>query len=243
MRSRSGTLPIKLYGRVLYVYPKEFRKEFGDQMVAAFEEGYRDAGQSAHRSGFAIFWISILFDCLASAFAEHMASFWKDLRILCQSPGFRAAMVALLTIPFCTFGMVITGASGDTRWQRFIFVAGGCVQVGTFLAVSALTVFLIQRLFATRPIVKSPFLGRVRALQQMASTVLWFLALLLLGVLVFSHNLGQQPIAERHLAPQLLWWLVFPLLLLGVVGLFFMLEPVCLHRHHRSAPGGTRASV
>jgi hypothetical protein len=145
MKSRSVALPIRFYEHVLWSYPKEFRQQFGDQMVAAFTECYRDARDSAGPMGLAMFWISILSDCLVSAFIEHIVVFVKDLtdqsRVLYRSSGFRAAMVALLAIPFCTFGMVITGASGDTQWQRFIFVAGGCVQVGTRSSILLLASF------------------------------------------------------------------------------------------------------
>jgi MFS family permease len=59
----------RVYRLLLRLYPVEFRREYGDQMVLAFRDRLRDSGRRSLLATFA-FWASALVDLLSSAWAE-----------------------------------------------------------------------------------------------------------------------------------------------------------------------------
>ena len=57
----------RLYSALLRLYPPAFRREFGEAMVEAFREAYRD-----NRRLRGYFWLSIIVDLVRSASREHV---------------------------------------------------------------------------------------------------------------------------------------------------------------------------
>ena len=91
---------------LLYLYPAGFRAEYGDQMLAIFEERRRDRGLM----GFIALWIGTFLDILAYATFVHADILAQDLRYalrtLKQSKGF-----AITTIVVAALGIGATTAA------------------------------------------------------------------------------------------------------------------------------------
>jgi predicted permease len=91
---------------LLYLYPAGFRAEYGDQMLAIFEERRRDRGTV----GLIALWIGTFLDTLANATLVHADILAQDLRYalrtLKQSKGF-----AITTIVVAVLGIGATTAA------------------------------------------------------------------------------------------------------------------------------------
>ncbi|GHO78782.1 hypothetical protein KSD_65530 [Ktedonobacter sp. SOSP1-85] len=61
-----------LYSALLYLYPRQFRQEYGRHMCQVFLDCYRD--ELRYKGSLARFWSSIFYDTIASAGSEHMHS-------------------------------------------------------------------------------------------------------------------------------------------------------------------------
>ena len=58
----------KVYRRLLFVYPKEYRREYGELMVQLFRDRMRRDGGGLHG---ALVWMQMIFDLVVAAFKEH----------------------------------------------------------------------------------------------------------------------------------------------------------------------------
>jgi len=65
---------IRIYGLLLYFYPKSFRQRFGDAMVGVFVESCHHAERRAGHRGLAGLWWCVSWDLIASAAAERTCS-------------------------------------------------------------------------------------------------------------------------------------------------------------------------
>ncbi len=57
----------RLYGFLLFAYPAEFRREFGNQMLQVFRDCYRTEASAGSLPGF---WLRILLDLACTAIKE-----------------------------------------------------------------------------------------------------------------------------------------------------------------------------
>jgi len=67
----SSNISYRLYCLLLFVYPEEFRREFGNQMLQVFRDSYRD---EARARSLPSFWLRILQDLVCSAVKERANS-------------------------------------------------------------------------------------------------------------------------------------------------------------------------
>jgi RsiW-degrading membrane proteinase PrsW (M82 family) len=65
---------VRIYQRLLWLYPPSHRREYGPQMAQLFRDQYRAAlfGDAGHRRRSAGLWLEILLDLICSAFREHL---------------------------------------------------------------------------------------------------------------------------------------------------------------------------
>ena len=89
--------PDRAFSWLLWLYPREFRGDFGDEMRADFLDQRQDAHGRAAMAGL---WVRTILGVLAHAPREHLQLLRRDaqyaLRLLAHSPGF--AIVAVLTV-------------------------------------------------------------------------------------------------------------------------------------------------
>jgi len=125
MRSKSRdrklvALSGELYERLLALYPKEYRREYGAPMAQLFRDQCRDAWAEARGWGLAGLWLRILIDLLKTSILEHLRSFSerrsmfsKALVLFRSNSGPRITFLAL-------FGMVFPLALGFSVLLAFL---------------------------------------------------------------------------------------------------------------------------
>ena len=66
-----SNISYRLYGLLLFVYPEDFRREFGVQMLQVFRDSYRD---EARDGSLPSFWLRTLLDLVSTAVKERADS-------------------------------------------------------------------------------------------------------------------------------------------------------------------------
>jgi len=65
----SSNISYRLYGLMLFAYPEDFRREFGNQMLQVFRDSYRD---EARAGSLPSFWLRIVVDLASTAVKERV---------------------------------------------------------------------------------------------------------------------------------------------------------------------------
>lgn len=76
VRARSFGLSVRIYQTLLIVYPPDFRREFGPEMVQVFRAACRHPAKHSFH-GLVRFWFHTLVDLVASASAERLSDLRK----------------------------------------------------------------------------------------------------------------------------------------------------------------------
>ncbi|HEY6167105.1 MAG TPA: Wzz/FepE/Etk N-terminal domain-containing protein [Verrucomicrobiae bacterium] len=63
----------KLYERLLVLYPKAHREEYGPLMAQLFRDQSRDAWRASRRWGFVLLWLRVIPDLLKTSILEHLS--------------------------------------------------------------------------------------------------------------------------------------------------------------------------
>jgi capsular polysaccharide biosynthesis protein len=74
IESRAVTASWKLYGRLLAVYPRKHRREFGPAMAQLFRDQCRDAWSASRVWGLAKLWFRVLLDLIKTSVLEHFTN-------------------------------------------------------------------------------------------------------------------------------------------------------------------------
>ena len=90
---------MRVYAALLHLYPRSFRAEYGDELLAVFRARTRDAMGPRAR---VVLWLDILADTIASATAAHVDLARQDvksaLRTVSRSPGFSITVVLVAAL-------------------------------------------------------------------------------------------------------------------------------------------------
>ena len=65
----SSNISYRLYGLMLFAYPEDFRRQFGNQMLQVFRDSYRD---EARAGSLPSFWLRIVVDLASTAVKERV---------------------------------------------------------------------------------------------------------------------------------------------------------------------------
>ena len=227
MRSRAVRSAIRCYEMLLWLYPKEFRCKHAGEMACVFGESCRAEWRARGNRGLTMLVLVTLHDLIVSAAAERVSVFITELkwdkRMLAGTPSFRAAAAIVCTICLAVVGMLSSGALNRVSpWQRWIFLAEMCLNIGVLWAASV----VLARAGARRSgYATSVFFEKLRAFRHLSGSALRLLAVITGAALIPAAKSAAHGQATGHMPP---WWqcAIFPLLLLLLVMVFFLLDPL-----------------
>jgi hypothetical protein len=122
----------RVYRAILALYPAEFRRRFGAEMVQLFQDTLRDARASGAPAGTLLAWIRILADVVATAPGEHLRRNRTVAHSLATAPSMTSRILGFAGV---AAGLAILAAyvidlpSGVFR-DRLIVFAVGVMAVG-----------------------------------------------------------------------------------------------------------------
>ena len=138
---------LSIYAILLLAYPREFRREYGSQMVLLLLDCQRDARTAPARSRI---WLRTLFDLVRTAPREHLEKIRKENKFM------RNLRTDLLAVGGCV--LIIVGALlllnyGRSHQVSSILLFGHVLDALVFTgAVGNLIVFLLTKLTRFRPL-------------------------------------------------------------------------------------------
>jgi hypothetical protein len=94
------SLGVRLYALLLYLYPKPFRREYGEAMLQLFNDQRRSASGPG---GHAMLWLKTLRDLLVSVPAAHS----NEPRPASQSPAVLLTVLVIIGLVFVVNGVVL----------------------------------------------------------------------------------------------------------------------------------------
>lgn len=103
------------YRRLLILYPREHRMEYGDAMAQLFRDQSRDAWEESCERGLLLLWLRILPDLLKTSFMEHLVNLkgkkFMLNKMLTATRVSGSARVAFLVVFLAVFGLVLSTAT------------------------------------------------------------------------------------------------------------------------------------
>ena len=145
--SRTAKHFLTIYSILLLAYPREFRREYGSQMVLLLVDCQRDARTTAARRRL---WLRTLFDVIRTAPREHLNNLKEENKLM------RKLHTDLVAIGACV--LLIVGALlllnyGRSHQVPSILLFGHILDALAFTGiVGNLIVFLLVKLTSLRPL-------------------------------------------------------------------------------------------
>lgn len=217
-----------IYECLLLAYPQQFRRRYAEEMVSVFSENCRYVCRSRGSYAAIGLWLSTLEDLLISAIAEHGSCFIckakSDVRAISLAPMFVAASGALVAaLFFISTAFVRVNFFHDASLRQFSSVVVAAVNIASLWLTSGFALRLLRHVFGGKRYDQMPFVIRLRAFHHLASIsfVLALLAILKYGVSIahLDRFNSQSLSSPQH-------WLVFPLVVVGVVSSVVLLDPL-----------------
>lgn len=122
----------RVYRGILGLYPAEFRRRFGEEMVQLFHDRLRDARSGRAPGGAVVAWIALLIDAVATASLEHLRRNRTVAHSLSPAPSTASRVLGVAGI---VAGLAILAAfvidlpSGVFR-DRLIVFGVGVIAIG-----------------------------------------------------------------------------------------------------------------
>jgi hypothetical protein len=149
--TREGKIFLSIYSTLLLVYPKEFRQQYGSQMVLLLLDCQRDA---SNRPALMRLWLRTLVDLVRTApsehFREHLQNRRKENQFMSK---LRTDLVAIGTCLILIIGALLLLNYGRSHQVSSILLFGHVLDALAFTGVAGnIVVFLLIKLTSLRPL-------------------------------------------------------------------------------------------
>lgn len=147
IESRAVTASWKLYGRLLAIYPRKYRREFGPAMAQLFRDQCRDAWSASRVWGLAKLWFRVLLDLIKTSVLEHFTNLkgeqtmWQTINGIIR---FRSAPSVAFVVVFLT---VAGGTTLVTLLMPKVYTSTSRMKVSKTDAPNAYDPYVIQTEF------------------------------------------------------------------------------------------------
>jgi len=131
----------RFYGRLLYLYPKEYRLEYGPSMLQVFNDQCRSAYQNGGVWGLIALWFRILLDLGISALREQVSSprsSWGLLEAIPNAP-LPWKGVAMVLVPGLIFFVAQIGQLSGQDWFDLMVYRAAYFLIIPVILVGAIT--------------------------------------------------------------------------------------------------------
>jgi hypothetical protein len=131
----------RIYGRLLYLYPKEYRLEYGPSMLQVFNDQCRSAYQNGGVWGLIALWFRILLDLGISALREQVSSprsSWGLLEAIPNAP-LPWKGVAMVLVPGLIFFVAQIGQLSGQDWFDLMVYRAAYFLIIPVILVGAIT--------------------------------------------------------------------------------------------------------
>ncbi|HVT01416.1 MAG TPA: hypothetical protein VHE53_04260 [Patescibacteria group bacterium] len=150
-----------IYDFLLNFYPKEYRKEFGEEMKYVFSQSLKDVGSNNGDLGIVFFWIKTFIDLIRSITTEQLDKMkggeimkTKNKDIFMQNKIFlwiAGATILILSIP----AIMMRYGAGGWDWKFSDFLIMGVLLFG----MGSLFIFTARKIKTNRLIIGIGFLA------------------------------------------------------------------------------------
>ena len=145
--TREGKIFLSFYSILLLIYPREFRQQYGSQMVLLLLDCERDA---SNRPALIRLWLRTLVDLVRTAPGEHLQNMRKENHFMSK---LRADLVAIGTCLILTISAFLLLNYGRSHQVSSILLFGHVLDALVFTGVAGnIIVFLLIRLTSLRPL-------------------------------------------------------------------------------------------
>ena len=145
--TREGKIFLSLYSILLLIYPREFRRQYGSQMVLLLLDCERDA---SNRRALMRLWLRTLMDFVRTAPHEHLQNMRKENQFMNKLRTDLVAIGACLTL---IIGALLLLNYGRSHQVSSILLFGHVLDALVFTGVAGnIIVFLLIKLSSLRPL-------------------------------------------------------------------------------------------
>jgi len=215
------------YQILVFAYPMEFRRRYAAEMASVFEESCADASRKGALALAGLYCASV-YDLLVSVFATHtsrfLSNFKSDLGLISKSPAFAAAFGALTGNLFFIQEVVFGPPFGfrKTVQEGLVLLGIASINIASLWLAGVFFSFLVSHTVS-----KAQFLllrDRLRAFRRLASIGI-FLALGTAAKLLLARQVWSMKLTTATV-PAAGYWIGYPVLLVTIVLMIFLLQPV-----------------
>lgn len=152
-QGQAASFSERLYRALLVAYPKEFRRQYSEQLVQAFGDLYREEFEKRGRMGVLVLWLHTLSDLAVSVFSERSGFLMSTSLIRLGGAAFVLGGILYLVPWWLVFRLVYFGGfTPEDSWSNALtfmprgpvatdlaagFVAAGLLTLGIYLVRGA----------------------------------------------------------------------------------------------------------
>jgi len=215
-----------VYQCVVFAYPNDFRRRYAAEMASVFEESWEDAYRK-RGTALAGLCLATAYDLMVSVFAAHVSRFFSnfksDFEFISKSPVFAAAFGAVAGNLFFIQEVVFGPPFGlrKTVQERLVLLGMASTNIAVlWLASACIFQFVVHTSNKARLLLLK---DRLHAFRRLAGISV-LLAMVATAKLLITGDVSLKYATDA--APAIGYWVGFPVLLLTVLLIIFLLQPV-----------------
>ncbi|MCW5875344.1 MAG: hypothetical protein KIS85_00555 [Anaerolineales bacterium] len=226
----------RLFVRLLRLYPRRFREQYGEQVALVFRDCSREALEGAGVRGLISLWLGALPDLFKTAIQEHFLQIGETVRNLIANPKSRTLIASLLCLPMATFFLIDSLGIGlslpaSAAPLPMLMLLAGLALFGAPLGASFLFGFLAILPFALMELVNRRDYGEDFPFVLFGS--MWFMTSLLSAILIpLVRSLRAGNFSEANLASLVIRGVLLVMISIGFVTLLADQMPCFLGVRH-----------